>query len=104
MRVEKRMTSEKAIGFLENASNEIPNLYEEEAKSKKFMEWKRNTETDLIYIFGPDSRNLMDFLKIPYTYQSLMGEEPANDNSFQDGLDRAEVCLNSMINEIKNHW
>ena len=41
MRVEKRMTSEKAIGFLENASNEIPNLYEEEAKSKKFMEWKR---------------------------------------------------------------
>ena len=104
MRVEKRMTSEKAIGFLENARNEIPNLSEEETKSKKFMEWKRNTETDIIYIFGTDSRNLRDLQQISYTYQSLMGEVPANDTSFQDGLDKAEVCLNSMINEIKNHW
>lgn len=79
--------------------------------SDDFEKWKRDVEVAIEQIFPKDSRHLKD-LSISYypmsAYGLGVGAKKPNESeyvtAYKEGLDKARLVLQSMIDEIETYW
>lgn len=104
----------RANELLQKSLDAIPDLLKLPYGSEQFARWKRDTETIIGRIFPSDPRNLNDFKAIhfsppPVEYAASgpnLAPTPRENPAFfyEAGLRRANVVLQSMINEIDTFW
>lgn len=100
------MDKKRAISILEEQKGQVPHLKGENRFGPEFKKWQRDTEVAIENIFGEGTRHLEDFEKIQYVSWDLFGNSPDNRKQrvYNSGLDDAEACLQSMIDEITAYW
>ena len=75
-----------------------------EMLTPEFDKWHRDTEVAIERVFGEDSRHIRDFTNIVYEPQHANPTEPEEIDAYEDGLERAQSILQSMIDEIRLYW
>ena len=107
----------KAIDRMQNALEQIPALKKLSFDSQQFSKWQRNTRIAIANTFGEGDPHIEEFTSISYIpfgplvqYVNADGEiSPTNTDSdqresYQWGLSRATVVLESIIEEIEEYW
>lgn len=103
----------RAISLLTKARNQIPDLKDLSVNSPGFCSWRRATRISIQNVFGDNSTNLEEFHRISYTPNippaMVVGRDrppPRLDyeKAFEAGLGNADWLLDSMIEEIEEHW
>lgn len=102
---EAQMKTEKAIEILNRQRVIADDLKKLARNSSEFTKWRRDTEIAIERIFGKDSRNISDFLKINYHLRVFSSHTPDYefDLAYRRGLGNAEAVLSSMIDELKEY-
>ena len=93
-----------AIDLLTEAVDAITKLKNKSTNSPEFIEWRRDTEISISYVFGSEGRHLEEFERIHYSPSMIPpgGNKPKTlRRAFSSGLDEAESILKSMVREIK---
>lgn len=100
------MKKSKAVQILEIQRDQVSELRGEDRFGSGFKKWKRDTEVAIENIFGKETRHLEDFRSITYASRSLFEDSPEvrKRKAYNSGLDEAEACLQSMIDEIEEYW
>ena len=97
----------RAKEILQRLLDSIPALHQSSVGSQGFTKWRRDTRVAIENIFGQDSRQVNEFVRIDYSPMSLsVGEnrDIAFRNSYLRGLAISEAILRSMIDEIDEYW
>ena len=76
---------------------------EDSAKSPEFQRWKRNTRLAIQNAFHDSRKHRKEFERIRFTSTTLWGRHKNGQEIFQEGLDRAESFLKSLIDEVDNY-
>lgn len=103
----------RAISLLTKARDQISTLKDLTAKSPEFHSWKRATRISIQNIFGIDSTNLEEFQRVSFSPRRPPaivvggGTPPPRldyEKAYKTGLENADWLLESMIEEIEEHW
>lgn len=102
------MTPTEAIEKLERQKSIIKSLEAcRNTKAPEFKKWDRDTEVALRNIFGDDSRQVKELRSLPYSLGMALlnrdSPEPKHYEAYIKGLKRADILLESMIDEIKDY-
>lgn len=101
---QSEISKTKAIELLTEAVDAIAELKNKSTNSPEFIEWRRDSEISISYVFGDKGRHLEEFESIIYSPSMIPpgGNKPETlRRFFSSGLDEAESILNSMVKEIK---
>lgn len=86
----------------------IDSINPHELFSEQFKNWRKESEIVLDNIFGNDSRQLKDFVKIKYqpsiSFLTNSNHDQTHVAYYKKGLDEAKNILESFINEIEEYW
>ena len=98
-------TKGQAKEFLQEALKEIPALRDYRPSSEKFKSWRRNTFITIRNIFGRDSTQVTEFLRVKY---DAVSDHPATwdpkGRGYQLGLDEVSGLVVSLIAEVDRWW
>ncbi len=87
--------NKEAIGELRECCRRIEALKDRPAFSPEFTAWRRDTESLIEKLFGPEAAALEDFRAIHYTPIFLtcrMGDEAFNE-AYREGLEQARKMI-----------
>lgn len=99
------MEKSQAIEKLKRQATIINDLKRKERYSPEFGKWLRDTEVAIERIFGSGTRHLGDFRDISYSLGVCTDRTPESDfqEAFVEGLDNANMVLQSFIEEIEEY-
>jgi hypothetical protein len=102
------MDEPEAIQKLERQRHLLLNLQAKSSRDPAFTEWKRDTEIAIEFIFGEDSRHVIEFGRVrwwspapPPSYSVAPAKRPPS--GFEEGRNEADALLRSMIKEINEY-
>ena len=98
-------TIPQARNRLSKSLAQIPELQQLNTDTEDFKKWSRNTRIAISYTFGDESPQVEEFKQISFFPRYVL----SNDGSdyvyaYRDGLVRAKVLLESMLDEIEEYW
>ena len=96
---------QRALGLIQNALDQIPDVKAKGGSSQEFKTWQRDTRVALGRIF--DEEHSVEFDSISYTpFMFTVGGSSGDQFSgpFQTGMGTAEAMLKSFRTEIKDYW
>ena len=73
----------KALGRLQKALDEIPELKQRPSISPQFEKWRRNTEIAIAKTFGEEGRHVEDFTRISYETRMIFVGDTSDSESQQ---------------------
>jgi predicted nucleotide-binding protein len=96
----------EALAILRKALEKIPDLRQLGRGKPEFEKWRRNTEIAIAEIFGENSQNVRDFIKIHYSPIIMFSNttDAMFQKAYHNGLDSASSVLQSMIKEVEKYW
>lgn len=97
------MEKTEALEKLTNIINQVENIYNLDTKSSEFIKWKTSTQTALRYIFGNDSSQVDEFIKISYRPSSFSANTDFT-KFYNQGMAKAKAILESFLDEINEYW
>jgi len=100
-----KISKEDALSKLRSLKDESLELEKKTYGSSEFQKWWRNTETELIHIFGDNTRNVKDFRSLPL-HSSIYKSSPdqvASQNLYVNGLEKARILLETIMDEIEKY-
>ena len=99
-----RMPKDQAILKICDKIKAIDDLSQKTCDSMEFDLWHRETETLLIHVFGPESRQVQDFRNVRYVPKVMLSRDVDTRGPFLKGLQSAGACLSAIANEIKEFY
>ena len=101
-----RPPKSKAIERLENVKKEIPKLKAMQRFSPGFKKWRRNCLIAIENTFGYEGRHVKEFSNIRYMLPVYTSSTPdiRHQQTYVNGLESVDASLESMIEEIEEHW
>jgi pyrimidine deaminase RibD-like protein len=108
-----RIAKAKAKELLQKSIDGIEKIRSNVYGSDEFTKWKRNTEIAIANVFPEGSRHINDFKSISYfpppapvvVYRDGTSSPRPNPRPYyENGLNKAKVILESMVEEIETYW
>lgn len=100
----KTMGKREALQRLEKALADGRDIGFAGAPDPQFPKWRRDTEVAIRYVFGDDSRHVVEFTKLRYAPMFAPARADQIAKAFRSGLGRAKSLLESMIDEVREYW
>ena len=95
----------QARNRLSRAVAQIAELLELNTDGDEFKKWRRNTRIAISYTFGEESQHVEEFKQISFLPNYFLFDDGSDYTyAYRDGMARAKVLLESMIEEIDDYW
>ena len=94
----------EAIDRLTVVLEQIPALKDLNTQSPEFMKWQRRVELAIANSFGENSRFIREFADITFRPRTVGELIFVERQSFQNGLVKAQIILEALLEEIESYW
>jgi hypothetical protein len=96
-----------AIAKIQKQISAIQSIDHSEPYSEQFKAWRKESERALDNIFSNGSRQLNEFIKIPYRRSAVVESGSTYDQTpqleaFKNGLEKQKLPLNHLSRRLKN--
>lgn len=102
-----KLTKKEAIAKIDKIIDKIDLVKTKTYSSPEVAKWRRDARIKLSYVFGKDSEHVKEFENIGFDGPMIITSSTTDsdfDESFQEGLKRVKAILESMVDEINEHW
>ena len=90
---------------ISRALAQIPELQLLNTDAEDFKRWSRNTRIAISHTFGDESGHVKEFTEIRFFPYYIFSDDGSDEViAYRDGMVRAKVLLDSMLEEIDDYW
>lgn len=102
----RRPSKSVSLKRLNSVLERVPELKTLRHGTPEFQKWHRDARVAIGNTFGQDSEHVKEFRGISFSPRRVLGGAPSSEwqSAYTRGLSRAEVKIQSMIDEILEYW